>query len=99
MLLLADLVETSLYPSHRLPDDHKLRRLELEAPTDYNRLLEIIKSADFAYVAPWTSFGMQALHGSIHSYTQSLPGAGKTTFISMVSIAGPIQRTGGISRT
>ena len=29
---------------------------------------------------------MQALHGSLHSYTQGLPGAGKTTFISMVSI-------------
>ena len=85
MLLMADLVDTSLNPT-RGPDNHMLTYLQAAAPTYFTKLLDFVRSEDFSFSAQWMSFGMQALHGSLHSYTQGLPGAGKTTFISMVSI-------------
>ncbi len=86
MLVMADLAETSRHPTKVWPADHRLTYLLQASPKYYAKLLELVKSEDFGFVAQWTSFGLQALHGSIHSYTQGLPGAGKTTCISMVSI-------------
>ncbi len=86
MLLMADLADTSLHPTKTWPANHMLTYLLQAAPNYYAKLLDFVRSEDFAFVAQWTSFGIQALRGFIQSYTQGLPGAGKTTFISMVSI-------------
>ncbi len=63
-----------------------LTYLRQAAPKYLTKLAAFAQSEDYSFVAQWMSFGMQALHVSLHSYIQGLPGAGKTTFISMVSI-------------